>query len=118
MGKRFTLAEDEFLCRHINQCYTLHSLVDMFNAEFPEHQIKYSNLGKRLEKLGVKKGTHNIRKGEMPSKNPIETVIFGSQEGAYPADGAGGGNHPGADHFGNGAGKPHYSPGSEPLQPL
>lgn len=88
MGKRFTLTEDEFLRRHINRCYTLHSLVDMFNAEFPEHQIKYSNLGKRLEKLGVKKGTHNIRKGAMPSKNPIETVILGSQKGRTGRHGA------------------------------
>ena len=63
MGKRFTLAEDEFLRRHINQCYTLHSLVDMFNTEFPEHQIKYSNLGKRLEKLGIKKRSAQCPQG-------------------------------------------------------
>jgi hypothetical protein len=80
MSKRFTLAEDDFLREHIDECYTLHSLVDMFNAEFPEHQIKYSNLGKRLEKLGVKKGTHNIRKGAMPSKNPIESIMVKKQK--------------------------------------
>lgn len=88
MGRRFTLAEDEFLRRHVNQCYTLYSLVDMFNAEFPEHQIKYSNLGKRLKKLGIKKGTHNIRKGMMPSKNPIETVILGSKKSGTGRHGA------------------------------
>ena len=88
MSKRFTRAEDDFLREHINECYTLHSLVDMFNAEFPEHQIKYNNLGKRLEKLGIKKGTHNVRKGVMPSKNPIETVILGSGKGGTNRHGA------------------------------
>ena len=88
MGKRFTPAEDDFLREHIDECYTLHSLVDMFNAEFPEHQIKYSNLGKRLEKIGIKKGTHNVRKGVMPSKNYIETVILGSGKGGADRHGA------------------------------
>lgn len=88
MGKQFTPAEDDFLREHIDECYTLHSLVDMFNAEFPEHQIKYSNLRKRLEKLGIKKGTHNVRKGVMPSKNPIETVILGSGKGGADRHGA------------------------------
>ena len=78
MGIKFTEKEDDFLREHINECYTLYELLDMFNAEFPGHQILYSNLGKRLALLGIKKGTHNIRKGKMPSKNPIGTVIKGS----------------------------------------
>ena len=55
MGIKFTIAEDDFILEHIQNCYTLHSLVDMFNEKFPDHQIKYSNLGKRLAKLGIKK---------------------------------------------------------------
>lgn len=78
MGIKFTEKEDNFLRDHINECYTLHELLDMFNAEFPKHQILYSNMGKRLALLGIKKGTHNVRKGKMPSKNPIGTVIKGS----------------------------------------
>lgn len=88
MGRRFTPTEDDFLREHIDECYTLYSLVDMFNAEFPEHQIKYSNLGHRLGKLGIKKGTHNVRKGVMPSKNPIETVILGSKKSGTGRNGA------------------------------
>jgi hypothetical protein len=82
MGIKFTVAEDEFLREHIDKCYTLHTLVDMFNANFPEHQIKYSNLGKHLAVLGIKKGTHNIRKEKVKHRNPIETVIKNSNHGA------------------------------------
>lgn len=82
MGKLFTPAEDDFLRETIDDCYTLYELVERFNANFPEHPIKYSNLGKRLALLGIKKGTHNIRKGVMPSKNAIETVIWDGEHGA------------------------------------
>ena len=82
MGIRFSKAEDDFIRSHINGCETLHELVDLFNREFPEHQTKYSNLGKRLALLGIKKGTHNVRKGKMPSKNPLETVICDGKHGA------------------------------------
>ena len=78
MCKKFTEAEDNFIRAHIDKCYTLYDLVDMFNAKFPEHTTKYSNLLKHLQYLGIKKGTHNVRKGKMPSKNPIGTVIKGS----------------------------------------
>lgn len=74
----FTPEQDDFLREHIGECYTLHSLMDMFNAAFPEHRITYSNLGKRLQKIGIKKGTHNIRKGKAKSTNAIGTVIKGS----------------------------------------
>lgn len=77
----FTPEQDTFLREHIGKCYTLHSLVDMFNAAFPEHRITYSNLGKRLQKIGIKKGTHNIRKGKAKSKNPVGTVIKGGNGG-------------------------------------
>lgn len=75
----FTPEQDAFLRNHIDECYTLHSLVDMFNATFPEHQTTYSNLGKRLQKIGIKKGTHNIRKSRVKSTNTVGTVIKGSE---------------------------------------
>lgn len=78
MPIKFTEREDNFLREHINECHTLYDLTDMFNAEFPEHPTTYGNLQKRLQYLGIKKGTHNVRKGKMPSKNPIGTVIKGS----------------------------------------
>lgn len=78
MGIKFTTAEDNYLRENIDNCYTLYDLQESFNTEFPEHQINYSNLQKRLALLGIKKGTHNVRKGKMPRKNPIGTVISGS----------------------------------------
>ena len=78
MGIKYTEAENKFLRDHIHECNTLYDLLDMFNSEFPKHQLKYSAMQKCLTSLGLKKGTHNVRKGKMPSKNPIETVIRGS----------------------------------------
>ena len=54
-------------------------------AQVYQHVVE---LAFALKKLGVKKGTHNIRKGAMPSKNPIETVILGSQKGRTGRHGA------------------------------
>ena len=71
----FTKSEDDFLRDNIHKCYTLYDLLYLFNNRFPEHLIKYSNLQKRLAKLGLKKETHNIRKDKIPSKNSVETVI-------------------------------------------
>lgn len=71
----FTAAEDDFLRDNINLCYTLYDLTDQFNAAFPEHITRYGNLQKRLQKLGLKKGTHNIRKEKVHNRNPIGTVI-------------------------------------------
>ena len=71
----FTKSEDDFLRDNIHKCYTLYDLLYLFNNRFPEHFIKYSNLQKRLSKLGLRKGTHNIRKDKIPSKNSVETVI-------------------------------------------
>ena len=73
--RKFSMAEDDFIRENIDDCYTLHELVERFNAKFPEHQTSYSNLGKRLQLLGIKKGTHNVRKGAMPRRNAIGTVI-------------------------------------------
>lgn len=71
----FTSEEDDFLRNNISKCRTLYDLNEMFNVKFPNHIITRSNMGKRLQKLGLKKGTHNIRKGIMPSRNAIGTVI-------------------------------------------
>ena len=75
MGIKFTEREDNFLREHINKCNTLYELVDMFNSEFPKHQTLYSNLGKRLAVLGIKKGTQKKRKEKIYHRNPIGTVI-------------------------------------------
>lgn len=82
MRKSFTVEEDNYLRENVNNCLTLYDLTDMFNTTFPEHQITYCNLQKRLSKMGIKKGTHNVRKGVMPSKNPIGTVICSKNHGA------------------------------------
>lgn len=75
MKKMFTSEEDKFLCENIDKCLTVYDLTDLFNEKFPEHKVRCPNLRKRLEKLGIRKGTHNIRKGKAKSKNPLETVI-------------------------------------------
>lgn len=76
MNIRFTKAEDDFLRNNIEKCHTLYELVELFNKSFPQHELKYSNLQKRLSKLGLKKGTHNIRKEKIKSKNPIGHIII------------------------------------------
>lgn len=75
MKKYFTKAEDDFLRDHITECLTLYDLTDLFNAEFPNHQITCCNLQKRLKRLGLKKGTHNIRKERVKHINEVGTII-------------------------------------------
>ena len=74
MKKAFTKIEDDFIRNNIDKCNTLYDLVDLFNANFPAHPTSYSNLQKRMARLGIKKGTHNLRK-KPKSKNPIGTII-------------------------------------------
>lgn len=71
----FTEEEDIFLLDNIHKCQTLYDLADLFNGKFERHQTNALNITKRLSKLGVKKGTHNIRKEKIKSKNKIGTVI-------------------------------------------
>lgn len=78
----FTPAEDRFLRENLDKSYTLYDLTEIFNAEFPQHITTYGNLQKRLSKLGLKKGTHNIRKEKVYHRNPIGTVIKGKSHGA------------------------------------
>lgn len=78
----FTPAEDKFLRENLDKCYTMYDLADRFNAEFPQHTTTYGNLQKRLSKLGLKKGTHNVRKEKIHHRNPIGTVIRGKNNGA------------------------------------
>lgn len=75
MGIRFTTEEDEFIRNNLETSNTLYDLVERFNSRFPCHQIKYSNLGKRMKKLGVKKGTHNIRKERIWHRNAYGDII-------------------------------------------
>ena len=71
----FTEEEDNFLLDNIHKCRTLYDLADLFNGKFERHQTNALNITKHLSKLGVKKGTHNIRKEKIKSKNKIGTVI-------------------------------------------
>ena len=64
----FTEEEDNFLLDNIHACRTLYDLADLFNEKFERHQTNARNITKRLSKLGVKKGTHNIRKEKIKSK--------------------------------------------------
>lgn len=75
MRRYFTEVEDNFLRDNISSAYTLYDLLEKFNANFPEHHIKLSNMQKRLQKLGIKKGTHNVRKEKIRHINSIGTVI-------------------------------------------
>lgn len=75
MGRKFTADEDDFLRKNIDKCYTLYDLTDSFCEQFPEHPTTYGNIQKRLKFLGIKKGTHNIRKEKVKSVNAIGTVI-------------------------------------------
>lgn len=78
----FTSAEDNFLIENLDKCYTIYDLVDIFNIKFPQHATNYSNIQKRLTKMGLKKGTHNVRKEKVHHRNPIGTVIRGKNHGA------------------------------------
>lgn len=79
----FTPEEDAFLRENLEKSFDLRELNDWFNTRFPNHIITKGNMGKRLKKLGLKKGTHRIRKGVMPSRNDIGTVIV-SKDGKKP----------------------------------
>lgn len=82
MKIHFTYAEDNFLRDNLDRSRTIYDLVESFNAEFPQHTTTYANLQKRLSKLGLKKGTHNIRKEKVHHRNPIGTVIKSSGRSA------------------------------------
>lgn len=73
----FTEEEDAFIKDNLQEYQTVIELTDAFNSMFPHHSTTHKNIQKRMAILGIRKGTHNVRKGVMPSKNPIETVIIG-----------------------------------------
>lgn len=76
MNKKFTQKEDNFIKENIDKCLTLYDLLEIFKKEFPERTtISYGSLVKRMQKIGVKKRTHNIRKEKIKSKNKIGKVI-------------------------------------------
>ena len=75
MKRKYTEEQDTFLRKNIRSSYTLYDLTDSFNATFPEHHTNVGNIQKRLKKLGLKKGTHNIRLDHRRSYNTIGTVI-------------------------------------------
>lgn len=75
MRTKFTQAEDDFLRENIHDCYTLYDLTVKFNDAFPQHQTTDSNLRHHLTILGLRKGTHNIRKEKVHSRNDIGTII-------------------------------------------
>lgn len=78
----FTPEQDAYIKETIDSCATVYDLTEMFNARFPEHTTNRSNIGKRMQKLGVKKGAHNIRPDHVHSTNAIGTVIYNSNHGA------------------------------------
>jgi len=78
----FTPEQDAYIKETIDSCATVYDLTEMFNARFPEHTTNRSNIGKRMQKLGVKKGTHNIRADRIHSVNPIGTVIRSNNHSA------------------------------------
>lgn len=82
MKRRFTPEEDNFLRNNLDKCHTMYDLTDLFNSEFKQHTTTYSNLQKRVYKLGLKKGTHNIRKEKVYQRNQIGTVIKSSGHAA------------------------------------
>ena len=71
----FTLQEDAFLRDKIEKSHTLYELTDWFNDQFPLHQTTHGNIQKRLQKLGLRKGTHNIRKEKVHHRNAVGTII-------------------------------------------
>lgn len=86
MPIKFTKVEDDFLIENLDKCSTTYDLTDLFNERFPNHPTKCDNLRHRLALLGLRKGTHNIRKGKARSVNALETVIAGSTSGHNPGD--------------------------------
>ena len=82
MSIRFTPEEDAFLRENIDRCRTIYDLAELFNAEFQRHKTTYANLQKRLSKLGLKKGTHNIRKEKVHHRNTVGTIIKSKGHGA------------------------------------
>lgn len=51
-------------------------------ARFPEHPTDFRNLQKRVHKLGLRKGTHNVRRELLKPKNPVGTVIWNGKKPA------------------------------------
>lgn len=82
MKVNFTPEQDEMIIKAIGECRTQYELQARFNAAFPMHQITYSNLGKRMQKIGVKMGTHNIRPECVPHRNEVGTVICSNGKSA------------------------------------
>lgn len=72
----YTEAEEMFLRSNVHKCETLYDLQSLFNANFPNHRLSNSNLRHKLSSMGIKKGTHNIRKEKIKSVNSIGTVII------------------------------------------
>lgn len=82
MAIKFTQAEDDFIRENVDKCYTVYDLTEAFNGAFPNHPTTRDNLQHRMMKIGIKKGTHNIRPGAQPSRNALETVIWDGERGA------------------------------------
>lgn len=74
---KFTAEQDMFLQENLDKCHTLYDLTDVFNRTFPHHETTYGNIQKRLQKLGLKKGTHKVRREKLPHGYSYETVIPG-----------------------------------------
>ena len=72
---RFSPAEDAFLRDNLQKVPTLYDLQDAFNSTFSAHAITYQNMQKRLERLGLRKGTHNVRAEKVHHRNAIGTII-------------------------------------------
>lgn len=71
----FSREEDEFIKAGVSVYHTVYDLTDAFNASFPNHPTTRSNVQARMQKLGIRKGTHNIRQHKVHSVNPIGTII-------------------------------------------
>lgn len=82
MAVRFTAEQDAFLREHTQTARTYYDLTELFVARFPEHPTDFRNLQKRVHKLGIRKGTHNIRRELLRPKNPVGTVIWNGKKPA------------------------------------
>ena len=75
--RKYTQEQDDLLRESISKSYTVYELTEKFNKKFPEHATEHRNLRKRLEKLGLRKDTHNIRPEKVHHTKPLGYVLSG-----------------------------------------
>lgn len=82
MKYRYTDEQIEYIRENLFSARTYYDLAESFTRKFPEHPVDYRSLQKFARNMGMRKGTHNVRKERLKPKNPIGTVIWNGRKAA------------------------------------